>query len=399
MRDSDRVTALDPNLTLANGVQRSPRLFDDDASSRFLQASAASIDELDRDVRDLVTATASCSPYLSRLMIGFGAELEALLRAPIVQTLKAARRDASSVEGSIDDVMRRMRIAKKQTALILGLAEIGGALSTMHAAHALSEFADAALLGAVRAALFSLRSKGVDLVDETAPENACGLVFIAMGKHGAFELNYSSDIDVIALFDPSASALGGTEARANAVAATKRVVRIMQEQTADGYVFRTDLRLRPDPGVSAAAVSTNAAETYYEAHGQNWERAAFIKARPAAGDIALGDAFLERLRPFVWRKYLDFAAIEDVLSIKRQIHAAKGGAVIEFAGHDLKTGRGGIREIEFLAQTQQLILGGKNPQHRAPATLAAIRNLAEDERISSSDAEELGRVLSISARG
>ncbi len=139
---------------------------------------------------------------------------------------------------------------------------------------------------------------------------------------------------------------------------TKRLVRILQDRTADGYAFRTDLRLRPDPGATAPAISVLAALQYYESMGQNWERAAMIKARPCAGDVAAGEGFLRELRPYVWRKYLDYAAIRDIHSIKRQIHAHKGHGKVAVAGHNVKLGRGGIREIEFFVQTQQLIAGG-----------------------------------------
>ncbi|MEL7486822.1 MAG: bifunctional [glutamine synthetase] adenylyltransferase/[glutamine synthetase]-adenylyl-L-tyrosine phosphorylase [Pseudomonadota bacterium] len=379
----------DADLRLKDAVVRTPRVFDSDAAARFKDALGDRLVGIDATVAELIIAVAACSPYLSRLMIASGDGLPDLLSAPIAKTLDDAKARASSVATSADDKMRELRGAKRDVAIALALAEIGGALSTLDAAAALSRFADAALTGACRTALSGLQSRGFAPVDADAPECDSGLVFLAMGKLGAHELNYSSDIDLIALFDPSAPALGGETAREIAVAATKEIVRIMQTQTADGYVFRTDLRLRPDPGVSAAAVSINAAETYYEAHGQNWERAAFIKARAAAGDVALGERFINSLRPFVWRKYLDFAAIEDVLSIKRQIHAAKGGGVIEFAGHDLKTGRGGIREIEFLAQTQQLILGGKNARHRSRSTVEALATLAEDGRISAAAAREL----------
>ncbi|MBY0421470.1 MAG: hypothetical protein K2Q06_04140, partial [Parvularculaceae bacterium] len=222
------------------------------------------------------------------------------------------------------------------------------------------------------------------------PEEVAGVAVLAMGKLGARELNFSSDIDLIVLFDPDAPAAADpVETRALAVAAARQMVKHLAEQTADGYVFRADLRLRPDPGASAAAVSTRAAEAYYEAHGQNWERAAFIKARACAGDLAVGQGFLDALRPFVWRKYLDYAAIEDIHSIKRQIHAVKGGGDIEFYGQDVKIGRGGIREIEFLAQTQQLILGGKNPELRIRRTLDALDALAASGRLGLEDRNQL----------
>ena len=137
-------------------------------------------------------------------------------------------------------------------------------------------------------------------------------------------------------------------------------MRILDERTGDGYVFRTDLRLRPDPRSTPLAISMPAALTYYESVGQNWERAALIKARPVAGDRVAARHFLAELQPFIWRKNLDFAAIEDIHSIKRQIQAHKGGGRIAVEGHDIKIGRGGIREIEFFAQTQQLIWGGRD---------------------------------------
>ena len=142
---------------------------------------------------------------------------------------------------------------------------------------------------------------------------------------------------------------------------TQRLVKLLQERTVDGYVFRTDLRLRPDPASTAIAISTEAAISYYESVGQNWERAAMIKARACAGDIAAGEAMLNEIAPFVWRKYLDFAAVADVHAMKRQINAYRGHGEIAVEGHNIKLGRGGIREIEFFAQTQQLIAGGRNP--------------------------------------
>ena len=146
-----------------------------------------------------------------------------------------------------------------------------------------------------------------------------------MGKYGAGELNYSSDIDLIVFFDPDlARVKPGLEPLAFFVRMTRDLVRLLQERTGDGYVFRTDLRLRPDPGATHVAMSIPAALNYYESYGQNWERAALIKARPVAGDLAAGHAFLDELAPFIWRKYLDFAAIADIHAMKRQIHAFKG---------------------------------------------------------------------------
>ncbi|MDH5411495.1 MAG: bifunctional [glutamine synthetase] adenylyltransferase/[glutamine synthetase]-adenylyl-L-tyrosine phosphorylase, partial [Alphaproteobacteria bacterium] len=217
-----------------------------------------------------------------------------------------------------------------------------------------------------------------------------GYIILGMGKLGARELNYSSDIDLIVLYDADCVRGAAPEAMGSIfIKATRQLVNFLDARTADGYVFRTDLRLRPDPGATPIAISAEAAEAYYESVGQNWERAAMIKARPIAGDIEAGERFLRHLRPYIWRKNLDFAAIQDVHSIKRQINAHRGGARIAVNGHNIKRGRGGIREIEFFCQTQQLIWGGRIPELRDRATIATLNALAAIERIDHKTAEEM----------
>ena len=211
-----------------------------------------------------------------------------------------------------------------------------------------------------------------------------------MGKYGAGELNYSSDIDLIVLFDPDAPGLADdAEPSAFWVKIVRMLVTLLQERTADGYVFRTDLRLRPDPGATRVAISAPAALLYYESMGQNWERAALIKARTVAGDTQAGDAFIRELAPFIWRKYLDFAAIADIHSIKRQVHVHRGHGTVAVAGHDIKRGRGGIREIEFFVQTQQLIAGGRDPKLRGTRTREMLAMLAEKDWIDEAIRAEL----------
>ena len=219
---------------------------------------------------------------------------------------------------------------------------------------------------------------------------APGYFIIAMGKLGAFELNYSSDIDIIVFYDAERAGLkADIEPSTFFVRLTRELVRLLQEHTADGYVFRTDLRLRPDPGATQIALSTDAGLTYYESFGQNWERAALIKARIAAGDVALGEEFLGQLAPFVWRKYLDYAAIADIHAMKRRVHAYKGHGAIAVEGHDIKLGRGGIRDIEFFAQTQQLIAGGRHPELRTRGTIETLERLAEGGWIAKEAASDL----------
>src|SRR5271165_952023 len=280
-------------------------------------------------------------------------------------------------------LMRRLRIAKRRTALLAAVAELAGVWSLEQQTAALSRFAEAAIGAALRHLLREAVSKGRIVLTGTAdPEHDSGLIVLGMGKLGAGELNYSSDIDLILFFDPAKSQVSARDGAQPFFSRLARdLVRILEERTGDGYVFRTDLRLRPDPGSTPLAMSVAAAIAYYESVGQNWERAALIKARPVAGDRIAGDQLLRELSPYIWRKHLDFAAIQDIHSIKRQINTYRGGGQIAVESHDIKVGRGGIREIEFFAQTQQLIWGGRIPQLRVRATCEALCSLADAGRI------------------
>ena len=342
--------------------------------------------------RPLIESVVAGSPYLRGLLLhNLDFAVAALSRAPEdeVADLCAAVAAAARLEGE-DAFMAAPRHAKARAALIIALADVGGAWELDAVTGALTRFADATVAAAIAFLLRQAARAGrFTLADPDQPATACGYVALAMGKHGAFELNYSSDIDLIVLFDPPPALADGVEPGAFYVKLTKNLVRLLQEVTADGYAFRVDLRLRPDPRATQVAISFEAAAIYYENMGQNWERAAMIKARPCAGDLALGQEFLDRLRSYVWRKYLDFAAIADVQSLKRQIHAVKGHGEIAVEGHNLKLGRGGIREIEFFVQTQQLIAGGKNPKLRGRRTLDMLEALTEAQWISPIAAREL----------
>ncbi|MEE4015745.1 bifunctional [glutamine synthetase] adenylyltransferase/[glutamine synthetase]-adenylyl-L-tyrosine phosphorylase [Roseibium sp. FZY0029] len=332
------------------------------------------------------------SPYLRDLMLADPPRLLNLLQeAPEIrlENLLSDAREARAEDEA--GIMRTLRLFKHDLALTLGLADISGAIGLTRVTGALAGFADAALTAAIRFCLGDLvRRNKFDPKDPEKPEVDSGLIVLAMGKHGANELNYSSDIDLIVLYDPAkAPMVGSAEAPVEFVRLTRRLVKIMQDRTADGYVFRTDLRLRPDPGATPLAMSVPAALVYYESLGQNWERAALIKARPCAGDIPAGESFLHEIVPFIWRKYLDFAAIADVQSIKRQIHMHKGHGAIAVAGHNVKLGRGGIREVEFFVQTQQLIAGGRNPALRGRRTLDMLDALVEADWIKGKTRDEM----------
>ncbi len=284
-----------------------------------------------------------------------------------------------------------LRRARRRLALLVALADLAGLFTLEETSETLTAFADTALAKAVQHLLVDAARRGeLALVDRDDPERASGLIVLGMGKYGARELNYSSDVDLIVLFEKE-----GLPARASdgpmavATRLTRSLVHLLEQPTREGYVFRIDLRLRPHLPGHPLVISSEAAEFYYERHGQNWERAAFIKARAAAGDRDAGERFLRALVPYVWRRNLDFAAIRDIHSIKRQIHAQRGFGSIRVLGHDIKVGRGGIREIEFFAQTQQLILGGRDRDLRHPRTCDALQALADKRWIAPQAAAEL----------
>jgi [glutamine synthetase] adenylyltransferase / [glutamine synthetase]-adenylyl-L-tyrosine phosphorylase len=331
----------------------------------------------------LVAGVIAHSPFLHRIMHqhpdwlieALDSEPESGFTELLSQILPMGQRAAS-----LDEAMAELRKCRKNMALFIAIADIAGIWSVDQVVQALSAFADAAVDLALRLALREAEiSERLVLAQAFDNPDKSGISILAMGKHGAHELNYSSDIDLIVIFDPeTVPVAAGREPLDVVVRIIKDVVKILHEQTGDGYVFRTDLRLRPDPASTPIAVPIGRAISYYQSVGQNWERAAMIKARPIAGDLGLGEIFLHELVPFVWRRYFDYASIADIHAMKRQIHAHKGGDVIAIEGHDVKLGRGGIREIEFFVQTQQLVFGGKKPVLRGKQTLAMLEQLCAE---------------------
>ena len=276
-------------------------------------------------------------------------------------------------------LMADLRRLKTEAHVLIALADLAGAADAETSVRRLSALADAAVGAAIDFLLREAHDQGkLKLPDRDRPGEGSGFVVLGMGKLGAAELNFSSDIDLILFFEAEAPAIiDPLDATDLFSRLARRLIRILSDRTEHGYVFRTDLRLRPDPGSTPLAIPVEAALNYYEGRGQNWERAAMIKARPVAGDFEAGMAVLKDLQPFVWRKYMDYAAIADVHSIKRQIHAHKGHGEIAVRGHNVKLGRGGIREIEFFVQTQQLIAGGRFPELRGRETVAMLERLTE----------------------
>ena len=380
-------------MTLADALQPCGPVLDAKAAERLRAHVAATLwtDALER-AWPALEPVFGASPYLASLARRNPKRLADLLEAD-----PAARLDDILVRTAVvadllpEAAEAPLRVLKQELHLLTALADLGGVWDLDQVTGALTRFADAAVQAALcSAARGELAAGRLTRLGEGEAGPVPGWFCIAMGKQGAFELNYSSDIDVCVFFEPKTLPVAdGVEPLAFAVRLTQRVVELMQLKTADGYVFRTDLRLRPDPASTPLAVPVPAALEYYETVGQNWERAAFIKARACAGDLGAARAFLDDLRPYIWRKNLDFGAISDIHAIKRQIHAHKVDERVSAKGVDVKLGRGGIREIEFYVQTQQLILGGRRPELRSNRTLDALAALYAIGHVSPEAAEEL----------
>lgn len=383
-------------------LTRLPRIFDAQAAQR----AARDFVDLAPEVRALLAATASCSPYLAGLMAQQGEWLrptladtpEAGLAAAIAHAGRPDRGSGTAGEdeslGNDDSSERlgiRLRIAKARVALLVALCDLGGVWSLEEVTGALGRFADAAVSLGLRSLLAEEiahgRLPGARPGDEAT---GAGLFILAMGKLGAGELNFSSDIDLISLFDQERYGKDWPQAQTAFVRVTRRLAALLSSVTDHGYVFRCDLRLRPDASATQVCLPMAGAYAYYEAEGRTWERAAHIKARPCAGDLAAAARHLASLSPFVWRRHLDFAAIEDAHAIRLRIRSHRnlpGGSTLE--GRDLKLGPGGIREIEFFTQTRQLIAGGRDPSLRKAATTDALDALARRGWVEDAAAHDL----------
>ncbi|WP_108858375.1 glutamine-synthetase adenylyltransferase [Ruegeria sp. Alg231-54] len=366
-------------------IQRLPRAFDQSLGDD----ARAAVSGITSDQGELIAGAAGSSPYLKNLIDHESDWLASALQHPeqaLADVLQAARMLPP------DQLKPGLRLAKRRMALLTALADLAGAWPLEKVTAALTDFGALAADVAAKAEIANLIRRGkLPGMGPDDVETAAGMIVLAMGKMGAYELNYSSDIDLIVLFDETRFDPDDFyEARQGMVRATRNFCATLSDKTADGYVFRTDLRLRPDPAVTPVCMAAEAAERYYESLGRTWERAAYIKARPCAGDIAAGQRFLDTLRPFVWRRHLDFAAIQDAHDMRLRIRENKGtGGALTIPGHDMKLGQGGIREIEFFTQTRQLIAGGRDPDLRVRGTVPGLAALAEKNWVPQDVADKL----------
>ena len=356
-------------MEFAARITRQPIAFDPAAAADAM----ACLPGFGPEVTGLLAGTAGCSPYLKSLMLREAGWLIEALAGPEA----AVAAVFAGLDGvALDALPAMFRQAKRRVALVTALADLGGVWPLEAVTEALTRLADRVVHLAMVALVAEEIRRGK--LPQAVPEDAgtaAGMVALAMGKMGAGELNYSSDIDLICLFDESRYRGQEHDARAAFIRVVRKMTAMLSDVT-DGYVFRTDLRLRPDASVTPVCLSMAAAESYYESAGRTWERAAYIKARPCGGDLVAGAGFLATLTPFVWRKHLDFVAIQDAHDMRLRIRDHRGLRGIAVEGHNLKLGAGGIREIEFFTQTRQLIAGGRDASLRNRTTLGGLAALA-----------------------
>lgn len=378
----------------ANDSARAQMLISDlfNEADKATRAKLETLSPAGSNTRTLLEGFADNSPFLWNIAKSDPALLAGLLDNVPEQRLEDLATGAAKALHEANDeqvAMAALRSMRSEAALLIALADMGGVWPLQQVTRALTLVAETAIGSAVDFLLRQAAKAGKIRLQAEAPGEGSKFFLLGMGKLGARELNYSSDIDLIVLYDRAAPLERNLDPAPFFVRLTRDLVKLLQDRTADGYVFRVDLRLRPDPGSTQAALSTDSALTYYEHTGQTWERAAMIKARVVGGDAVAGEAYLKEISPFMWRRYLDHSAIADVHDMKRQIHAFRGHDEIAVEGHNVKLGRGGIREIEFFVQTQQLIAGGRSPKLRGRETIPMLNVLAEEKWISAEARDEL----------
>ncbi len=378
--DAERAEAWLADLGTAAGTAGCEKL------ARFLTRETAD--------RRRLGAVMDLSTYLNGLLLAHPEWLERLFDEPAQARLSEILRDLAqplAADAGEKDEMAAMRLAKSEFSLLVALLDLFGVEDEDYVTRHLSALAEACTSRALRFCLADLHRRGqLQLPDPDRPETGCGLFVLGMGKLGGRELNYSSDIDLILIFDPDVPAIvDPPECVEMFSRLARRLVRMIGERTGQGYVFRTDLRLRPDPSAMPLAIPLPTALIYYESAGRDWERAAMIKARCIAGDKVAADEFLSAITPFVYRRYLDFSAIRDIQHMKDRMDRHRGFSGLGVVGHNVKLGRGGIREIEFIAQTQQLIAGGRAPELRQRRTVDTLQRLAEGGWIAPEASAEL----------
>ena len=374
-----------PQLPLIDPAHRTIR----DELARALEEkwSKNKLHEIAYNVNDL-SAMLAFSPYLQRLALRHNIDVIGNLQTPYYQQIELARADfINEIENArCDEVaMRAIRKWRERSALAIALGDIAGLYDMPTQMRWLSDAAQTVLTYTVEY-LFRCAFKQGNIKSFAKDFTGCGWTLLALGKLGAGELNFSSDVDLIALHDTNNAPFDSRDAvQPFFVKMTRDLIRLLSTKTRDGMGWRVDLRLRPDPGATAVSIDLNAAIAYYESIARTWERAAFIRARPIAGDFQLGNNFLDQIQPFIWRKTLDYTVLEDMKKMLRRPPQSKS-----WLGYNLKTGKNGIRQIEFFIHVLQLVTGGRDTNLRHRNSLSALNALANAGWITHEQSDALG---------
>lgn len=326
-----------------------------------------------KNARPFIEGILSASPFLTQLMFRHHHFLGECVGKNIKDIIDALCQECDHAHEITheEEFMSFIRRLRQKQALIIAFADLAGWSDLETTTHYLSQCA----ISLVRCCL--------DFIMDV-PQEESGFMVLALGKLGAHELNYSSDIDIILLYDQQ-HPLWRNQDHAPLHKIGKKLTHLLSTPTTDGIAHRTDFRLTPDIGTASSVISLQNAETYYESRGRSWERAAFIKASAIAGDIKTAHQFLNYLTPFVWRRNLDYTAIQDILAISHRYKTKTHS----WQGFHLKKDAGGIRDIEFYLQSLQLLWGGRNPQLRTKASLPTIKNLEQHKHITKAHAKKL----------
>ena len=361
-------------------------------AAEFAPYLAHVADAGDADSHTAVSASALASifthaPHLLLLARRFADDIGAILRGDSAEIIDIAHDRFQRDMRNIKDDAKAMQAIRQFRGRVSFAAALGDIVGQTPMDAQFAWLSNAAICAVRETAHFLMRQAAERGLAKPPQDNlaGCGWIIFAVGKLGAEELNYSSDIDLIILHDPDQNPLEDpSKAQSFYVAQTRALVKLLSAATVDGIGWRVDLRLRPDPGATAVSIQIAAALGYYESIARTWERAAFIRARPIAGDMVAGQNFLGEIQPFIWRRSLDYTVMDDMRTMLR-----RPADSATWTGFNLKTGHGGIRTIEFFTHVLQLVFGGREPEIRQHRTADALHMLAKKEWITAAQADSL----------